>query len=170
MFLVALLRHDHHDSLEMVARSPWAASAGHRLSRQWGIRLVGASHVGVIQALDQLEANALALRIQVWHLIVWRMSPVRPLAARFNEVYPAALNLIEACRQTRATHIASARTMADYQVLPARLSILADQETALSSRIERVRFLITSKEGEEHAKRSVMLGVLGAILGGLSLI
>jgi hypothetical protein len=124
----------------------------------------------VIQTLDALEAEALALRIKCWHLIVWPKSPVRPLAARFSEVHPLARGLMDAYRQRRADLVAAAQTMGQHQVLPGQLGILADAEMSLSSRVERVRFLITSREGEEHAKRSVLLGVLGAILGVLSLI
>jgi hypothetical protein len=60
--------------------------------------------------------------------------------------------------------------MAHHQVLPGQLAILTDREAAIASRVERVRFLITSKESEEHARRSVMLGVLGGILGAISLV
>jgi len=128
------------------------------------------SPLDVIRALDQLEAVVLAVRIHVWHLVVWTKSPVRPLAARLAGVYPIALRLIEGYREARALQIGAAQTAGHHQVLPSQLAILTDSETALSSRIERVRFLITSKEGEEHAKRSVMLGVGGFILGALSLV
>ena len=124
----------------------------------------------VIQALDTLEAEALALKILWWHLIVWPKSPVRPLAARFSEVHPSARNLIDGYRQRRGDLVSAAQTMGHHQVLPGQLAILADFEMSLSSRVERIRFLITSKEGEEHARRSVLLGVLGAVLGVLSLI
>jgi hypothetical protein len=77
---------------------------------------------------------------------------------------------MDGCRQKRLALVSAARTAGDHQVLPSQLAILADQEVAVSSRVERVRFLITSKEGEEHAKRSVMLGVLGTVLGVLSLV
>jgi hypothetical protein len=60
--------------------------------------------------------------------------------------------------------------MAHHQVLPGQLAILTDREAAIASRVERVRFLITSKESEEQARRSVMLGVLGGILGAISLV
>ena len=47
---------------------------------------------------------------------------------------------------------------------------MLDWENAIGSRLERVRVLLLSKESEEHARRSVLLGWLGVILGVISLI
>ena len=43
-------------------------------------------------------------------------------------------------------------------------------QLAISSRLERVRFLLLSKESEEHARRSLLLGWFGLFLGVVSLI
>jgi hypothetical protein len=47
---------------------------------------------------------------------------------------------------------------------------LLDRETALTTRLERTRFLLLSKQSEQHARRSVLLGVVGVVLGIVSLV
>jgi len=92
---------------------------------------------------------------------------------RFRTLDPAARAVMEMYRATRKHNeklITHGGWAGHYQVLPSLQLALQDWENALSTRLERVRFLLLSKESEEHARRSVILGWLGVLLGVLSLI
>jgi hypothetical protein len=127
----------------------------------------------LLTELDALEREAAALGIRWWHLVAWWYSPVRTVAVRFRAVEPQVRTTIEELRAKRSKHwmsMENAASIAPWLLVIAANIELQDQETALSARLERGRFLLISKESEEHAKRSVLLGVIGAVLGVVSLV
>ena len=132
-----------------------------------------ATEAELLAALDTLEVEIGALRLRWWHLILWFRSPIRPLEERFRHGEAAVRATIDTLRRIRETnvktmehvmgpHVPGVITVAHLQVV--------DRENALSSRLERVRFLLLSKDGEAHARRSVLLGVVGVVLGIVSLV
>jgi hypothetical protein len=62
----------------------------------------------------------------------------------------------------------SASSLAPNYLTLAHLGLL-DRETAPTSRLQRTRFLLLSKQSEQHARRSVLLGMVGVVLDLLSL-
>jgi len=127
----------------------------------------------LITELDALEAEVTTLAIRWWHLVFWRRSPLRTLALRFRRVEPGVRKATEELRARRDKNwqsMKSAEGIAPWVLVISAYLDLQDQETALSSRLERVRFVLLSKESEEHARRSVLLGTVSAILGVISLV
>src|SRR5262245_32083145 len=98
---------------------------------------------------DTLEAAISTLRLRWWRLS-WR-SPIRPLRLRFGSLDTRARMVMEMYRATRKKNeelITHGGWMGHYQVLPSLQLALLDWETAISSRLERVRYLLLSKESE----------------------
>ena len=126
----------------------------------------------VIETLDSLEGDIAAMRLRWWHLLFWLRSPLRQVESRFQVCEGATRNRIAEARKIRESNWET-MTKPFNPLLPSILTMshlgLLDRETAMASRLERVRFLLLSKESEQHARRSVLLGVVGVALGILSL-
>jgi hypothetical protein len=131
--------------------------------------------IEIVASLDSLEQDIAALRLRWWHLLLWVRSPLRSLERRFGDCEKVAQAGIEGARKSRESNwrvladSPSASSLAPNYLTLAHLELL-DRETALTSRLERTRFLLLSKQSEQHARRSVALGVVGVVFGVFGLV
>jgi hypothetical protein len=133
----------------------------------------GESQPTVMDVLDAFEAGVVTVRPRWWHLLYWSRSPIRPLVERFRLIElqaRAALNNLVQLREhdwAEALKEPSQLTFIGFLMTFGRNQ---DKANAVMSRLERVRFILASKEGEEHSKRGVALGWIGVLLGLLSVV
>ena len=125
----------------------------------------------VMDVLDDFEADVVAVRLRWWHLLYWPRSPIRPLVERFRLIEPQARTSLKKIVQISEHDWEEVLNEPSQLKFIGFLMILGrnqNRENAIISRLERVRFILASKEGEEHAKRGVVLGWIGVLLGLLS--
>jgi hypothetical protein len=126
-----------------------------------------------MDVLDAFEADVVAVRFRWWHLLYWTRSPIRPLVEQFRLIEPqarAALNKIAQLREDDWADALKEPFQIKFITFLMMLGRNEGRANAVMSRLERVRFILASKEGEEHARRGVALGWIGVFLGLLSVV
>ena len=127
--------------------------------------------------LDALEIAVTGVRVKVWWPWWPVSSTVRPHQSRFLSLERNARLEAHRLRDVRLgnwervvaspmslLHAMSIQTFGVYQ------QRMADEEMALTGQLDRVRFILTSKQGDEYGARGVFLGGLGAILGAVGIV
>ena len=105
--------------------------------------------------------------------MLWRRSRVRAKSERLVGLESSARLFIAAWRSERERlwkALEETPNTMNFIAMPGLAVAFMGREAALEGRLSKARSLLAARESEEHARRSVGLGGLGALLGALSLV